>query len=70
MELKYRKVSISGFLLLATALIWLIWDVIAFFFDYKTISVEITAFSYYSPAAPLVMGILIGHWFWPVEVKK
>jgi len=70
MKIDYDKVSTSGMIIIATGLIWLLWDVVAYFGDFPTLSREITNFSYYSPLAPFVIGFLCGHWFFPVKVDK
>lgn len=59
--------NISGVIIVVTFLIWLGWDVYAYAYggERATLSVVITEFSYYSPALPLIIGILIDHWFIP-----
>lgn len=59
--------QISGIIILATFVIWVVWDVYAFIKGGagSTLSVVITDFSYYSPALPLIIGMLIDHWFIP-----
>lgn len=58
---------ISGIIILSTFIIWIVWDVYAFIHggEAATLSVIITDFSYYSPALPLIIGMLIDHWFIP-----
>ena len=61
--------DVTTWVLIGTALVWLIYDVFLYLkrqSDPKvsTISIMITGFSWYSPALPLVAGILIGHWWW------
>ena len=58
---------ISGLIVLATFAVWIIWDIYAILTEgvRATLSVVITDFSYYSPAWPLIIGFLCGHWFFP-----
>lgn len=58
--------SIATWLIIATALIWIVVDVILYLNIKKTstISQVITKFSYYSPMVPFIVGLLAGHWFW------
>lgn len=51
--------------LLATAILWAIWDVVAFLRGGKaaTISKVISEASWYSPALPFLIGLLCGHFF-------
>ena len=59
---------ITGLLLVATFLVWMFWDIIAFSTEENsTISVVITDFAYYSPPFCVVVGVLIGHWFFPAK---
>lgn len=65
--------EITMWLLIVTGLVWLIWDIALYLKMYNnpkvsTISVMITKFSWYSPALPFVVGVLMGHWFWPSGV--
>lgn len=53
-----------------TALVWLVWDVVAYVNDYKTLSYYIVNWAYYSPMLPFISGVLVGHWFWTGRVSK
>ena len=57
----------SGLVVIATFVIWVIWDIYALFTggSRATLSVVITDFAFYSPAFTVIIGILIGHWFVP-----
>jgi hypothetical protein len=60
----------TTYIMIVCALIWIVWDIILFIQRKEgprvsTISMIITSFSWYSPALPLIAGILMGHWFWP-----
>jgi len=61
--------QISGLLILVTAIVWIVWDLYAYIYggENATVSVVITDFSYYSPAAPFIIGGLMGHWFFPAK---
>ena len=58
---------VSQFMLVATLIIWLLWDIVAYSQGGQgaTLSVIITDFYYYSPSLGLFAGILIDHWFLP-----
>lgn len=58
---------ITGIILVLTTFVWFVWDIYAFASGQKgaTISEVITDFYYYSPAAALLAGVLIDHWFLP-----
>lgn len=60
--------KITGWLIISTFAVWIIWDLIAYSNgENSTISVVITDFAYYTPAWPLIVGILIGHFFFPAK---
>ncbi len=61
--------TVSMGLIAITAIVWLVWDVIAYIKDYNTISYYITNLSFYSPMIPFISGVLCGHWFWTKEKK-
>jgi hypothetical protein len=55
---------ITGWLILATVAIWIAWDVYAYVNGTNsTISVVITDWSREIPAIGVIVGIVIGHWF-------
>lgn len=58
---------LTGLIIGLTIIMWVLWDFYAFSKggDASTISVVITDFSYYSPAMPLFLGMLMGHFFIP-----
>lgn len=56
--------TVSAAVIAVTALVWLVWDIIAYAKGKKTISHHIVKWSYYSPMIPFIMGMLMGHWFW------
>jgi len=61
---------VTRILVIGTVVLWLAWDIVLYFKRTEdprvsTISMKLTAFSWYSPALPMVAGILMGHWFWP-----
>jgi len=61
---------ITRVIVIGTVVLWFVWDIVLYTLRGKdprvsTISMKLTAFSWYSPALPMVAGILIGHWFWP-----
>jgi len=59
----------TSLLITGTAVVWLIYDIYAYVTgNVSTISHEMVEFSYYSPTAPLVIGIILGHW-WPFYRK-
>ena len=62
---------VSGLLVLVTFAIWIIWDIYAVLVggSRATLSVVITDFAYYSPAWPLIIGGLCGHWFFPATKR-
>jgi len=64
--------TLSTYIMIGTALLWIIWDIYLFVKRQKdprvsTLSMILTQFSWYSPALPLIAGILMGHWFWPMN---
>lgn len=69
MKVKY-KVTATTWIMITTAVVWFAWDVYAYITGQSTFSSEITKFSFYSPLAPLVIGILCGHFFWPAVINK
>lgn len=58
------ELTIAGIVLIVVSLVLLIVDIVLYVQKKRTISQVITGFSYYSPMGPLVLGILLGHWFW------
>ena len=63
-------VTLSSLIMIVTAIVWIVWDLILFNKRktdprVSTLSMIITRFAWYSPALPLIAGILMGHWFWP-----
>lgn len=70
MKVGYPKMTFTGFFVLATGVIWAVYDLICLLFNLPTISEEITKHSFYTPTTPLILGVLIGHFFWPVYVLK
>ena len=63
---------ISGLVILATFAIWIVWDIYAILSggSRSTLSVVITDFAFYSPAWPLIIGVLCGHWFFPPRQRS
>jgi hypothetical protein len=56
--------TVTGGLVIITALLWLLWDVYVYISKKETISQFIVKSAWYSPLAPFVFGFLMGHWFW------
>lgn len=48
-------------------LVIVIFDVLAVVLEWGTISELIATVSYSYPVVPFAVGILCGHWFWPVK---
>lgn len=69
MKLEY-KMTTATWIMIATALIWLGYDVYAYLTGRSTFSIEITQFAELSNIFELTIGILLGHWLWPVYIKK
>lgn len=61
--------TISGVVILVTFVVWIIWDIFAFYYGegVSTLSVVITDWSFYSPGIPFLFGGLCGHWFFPAR---
>lgn len=66
MKMPESDMTIATWLIIATALVWIIVDVWLYLRKNKlsTISQVITGFSWYSPMVPFIVGLLAGHWFW------
>lgn len=63
------KLDATTWIIIATALVWLVFDIFAFVTKkYETFSDKITRWSYYSPIMPFILGVLMGHWFWTTNV--
>lgn len=63
--------KLTGIILLTVVVLLVIWDVFAFIEgEDSTISVVITDFAFHSIPFNVLVGILIGHWFWPAEGSK
>lgn len=60
------EMSIATWLMLGTALVWIVIDVFLYVNRKKvaTISEVITHFARYSPMLPFILGVLMGHWLW------
>lgn len=71
MNLRYSMTT-TTWIIIASIFVWIVWDIVAYTSHgkFSTISEVITEWSFYSPSAVLGIGIVVGHWFWPVYVKK
>ena len=62
--------TITTWFIIVTAIVWLLWDIYAYWqvskHNYKvpTISMVITEAAWYSPIVPFIFGFLMGHFFW------
>ena len=66
----FDMMDATTWMIIVTSLIWIIWDIALYVQRQSdkrvsTISMKITAFSWYSPVLPFAFGLLMGHWFWP-----
>lgn len=58
----------TGFLILATVVVWIGWDVYAWLAaDDATISVVVTDWSRIAPGIAFLVGVLCGHFFFPAK---
>lgn len=57
-------ITTSMAVIAVTAIVWLVWDIIAYLTEKKTLSYYIVNWSHYSPMIPFITGVLMGHWFW------
>ena len=66
------SMTTTTWIIIITVLVWLIWDIVAFTSEgeFSTISEVLTEWAYYSPPSVLAIGILVGHWYWPVYIEK
>lgn len=60
----------TSWIMVLTALLWLVWDIILFATGEATISDIMTNLSFYTPALPFAAGFLCGHWFWPTFIYR
>lgn len=56
--------SIAGWLIIATALIWLIVEIYVIYVKKQTISNAMYDYAKNMPIVPFIIGLLMGHWFW------
>ena len=54
----------TTWIMLGTAIVWLVWDVYLYIADKQTISEKMYKASKVSTIVPFIMGVLCGHWFW------
>lgn len=69
MDVKY-KMSVSTWIMIITALVWLTWDVYAYLTSKPTLSIEVTLFAEASNIFELAIGIVLGHWLWPRVIER
>ena len=62
--------STTGWIILATIALWLIYDIYLFTNDKETLSAYIRRWSNHMMAIVFIVGFLMGHWFWPLCTEK
>lgn len=59
--------SVTGILLFVAALVLLGWDLFAYLTGKdRTISEIVSKAGWYSPMVPFIVGLVVGHLFWPL----
>jgi hypothetical protein len=56
--------TITTWIMLGTAIVWLVWDVYLYAYDKETISQKMYKASKITMVIPFMFGVLCGHWFW------
>ena len=56
--------TITTWIIIGTATVWLTWDTFLFITERETISQKIYKWSKVTMFVPFAFGMLMGHWFW------